>query len=318
MRCSIVINTYERPESLSRCIGALSRQRGIDEVEVIAVDDGSRGDFKAIERNWKTKLNFRYLKIRHSGRSAARNRGVAAAKGDRIIFLGDDVIAKRGWLERHLNYGADDRLIAVLGPYPLQLKTANGRAASAAFRRFADPVNLDSVEDRRNLGFSYFATGNLSMDRELFNEIGGFDERFKRYGWEDVDLGYRFERAGGRLIYDEKAQAVHAHPAMRRAELWEREFSMGVTAFQFWSKWRNEDLDFMKFWGEGEQPGPAWRRALGRAAIEGMERIAPNSELLGKLYERLVYSYRHAGVAEGRRLFDGSGSGDAGPARESE
>ena len=307
MRASIVITTFERPLSLSRCLEALHRQKGIEEAEVIVVDDGSEGEFKAIARIWKPRLNFQFLKIPHRGRSAARNRAVREASARRIIFLGDDVMVRPGWLGRHLVCGQDDRSLAVLGPCPLDSKSFAGKPPSAAFLRFADPARIEHlIKDRENMGFAFFATGNLSMDRSLFQEIGGFDERFTRYGWEDIDLGYRFERAGGRLIYDDRAKALHAHPAMSHGDLWDRELSAGITAYQFWSKWQTEELTYMKFWREGDRPGPAWRRAVGRAALGFTERVAPNSAVLDSLYERLVYSYRHAGVAEGRRLYGDS------------
>jgi GT2 family glycosyltransferase len=303
VRHSIVISSYNRPESLSRCLEAASRQKGIGEVEIVVVDDGSDGDFKAIERNWKPKLNLKYVKIRHAGRASARNRGVRSAAGERIIFLDDDIMVRPGWLERHR--AVDDPLAAVLGPYPLQQDKKHPRV-SKAFLKVTDPVRFDLIKDPQNAGFPFFVTGNLSIDRAVFMRVGGFDERFKHYGWEDIDLGYRFERAGGRLIFDAQAKAVHAHRAMTRRDLWSREFQIGITAYQFWSKWRNEDLQFMKFWGDAPSPGPLWRRRLGSVAIEVLEHAAPNASLLDRLYERMIYSWRHAGAAEGMRLYGDS------------
>lgn len=292
---SIVITTYERPQILSQCIRALSRQKGIEDCEVIVVDDGSRADLRAIERQWKAKLNFRLMPIRHAGRAGARNRGVKAASGARILFLGDDILVRPGWLEQHLRSGQDSRDIAVLGPCPLQLPES-GKTLSPAYRKVLDPVNLAGIRDPKNAGFAFFATGNLSMDREAFLEIGGFDTQFERYGWEDIDLGYRFEKAGGRLMFDEKAKAIHVHPMMTRNQVWRRETDAGYTAYQFWSKWRNEDVEFVKFWNEGSSAGPPWRRRLGAALIELFEAVAPNSSVLPNLYERMIYAHRHAGA----------------------
>lgn len=307
---SIVINTYDRPETLSRCLGAVARQKGIEALEVVVVDDGSPADFKALERLWSTRLNLRWIKQRHSGRSAARNRGVRAARGERVLFLGDDVMVRPFWLETHLARGGGRPDLAVLGPYPLDAR----RAYPPAFRRWADPAGLDRVTDPENVGFEFFLTGNLSMDRERFLSLGGFDEGFDRYGWEDIDLGFRFARAGGRIVFDPAAKAIHEHPAMTRADLWRREFDSGVTAWRFWSKWRDPALDFMRYWGEAPRPGPAWRRRAADLAIGALERFAPASPLLDRLYERAVYSWRHAGVAEGMRLLpDGAARpGDAG------
>lgn len=305
--CSIVISTYERPESLSRCLEAIARQREVGEAEVIVVDDGSRVDARGIVRNWKSKLDFRFIRIEHMGRAGARNRGVAAAKAPRIVFVDDDIMVRPGWLARHLEQAGDPN-VAVLGPYPLNARHGGADRTSEAFRNFLDPVKFERIGDPSNVDFAFFATGNVSIDRETFNRIGGFDERFRRYGWEDIDLGYRFVRAGGRIVFDDQAKAIHNHRPMGRRDLYEREISVGVTAYQFWDKWRNDEVAFMKFWDEDSRPGPAWRRGLGRLSVEVLERVAPNSALLAKCYERLVYSYRHVGVCEGRRLRESSRS----------
>ncbi len=295
---SILINTYNRPEMLSRCLENLSRQSGIGECEVIVVDDGSRGSFHAIERLWSRKLNFKFTSIRHAGRSAARNRAAKMASGERIIFLGDDIFVRPGWLARHLEQGRGERMKAVVGPAPLE----NNPDYSTSFLKWAEALPLEKMKGMREIEFTLFATGNLSMDREVFHEIGGFDERFKEYGWEDIDLGYRFARAGGVILYDEQAKAIHNHPHMTRRDLWRREFEHGITAFQFWDKWRNDDVKYMKFWDDTALPaGSALRRSVGAALIEATEKLLPNSRWLPPLYARMVYACRHAGVAEAMR-----------------
>ncbi len=306
MLLSVVINTYERPESLSRCLEALSRQKGADPFEVIVVDDGSRLDLKAIERLWADRLRFELVRIRHAGRSAARNRGVRSARGERILFLGDDVIVRPGCLARHRRRA--EPLVAVVGPYPLRNPTG-----SPPFRHWAEPNPEPAIEDPEDAGFRFFGTGNLSMSRQTFLELGGFDEQFQHYGWEDLDLGLRLERAGGKLVYDSQARADHIHPPMDRAALWHREREVGYTALQFWRKWEPEAADqvaFMKFWDDpqGFRPGPRWRRRLGDMLIALLYRMAPASGLNGRLYERMVYAWRLEGVAEAWRDFQSKGT----------
>lgn len=299
MGLSVVINTFERPGALARSLGALAAAGKAfpdgSADEVIVVDDGGAADLAPVERAGRELPGFRLLRIAHGGRSAARNAGVAAATGDRILFLGDDVLVEPGCLARHR--AASERRVAVVGPYPwLDLR------GSPPFRRWAEPNPQAKIPDPQNAGFQFFATGNLSMDRGLFLELGGFDERFVVYGWEDIDLGLRFERADGRLVFDREARAVHEHGAMSRAALWRREYEMGRTAWQFWSKWAAVDpalVQFMKFWDDAARltPGPAWRRAAGEALIALLDKIAPASALNARLYERMIFSHRLAGVA---------------------
>ena len=307
MAYSVIINTFERPASLSRTLETLARQKGIGEVEIIVVDDGSETDQSAIDRQWKKKLNFRYMKIRHAGRGGARNRGVKAASGDRVIFLGDDILVRPGWLERHIETGRERPETAIIGPNPLQLQKPKIADCSPAFLRWADPIDFNAIKDPNNAGFLYFTTGNLSMDRAMFLDLGGFDENFKSYGWEDIDLGYRFHHAGGKIVFDPAARAIHAHPHLTRADLWAREYAVGLTAYQFWMKHQAQDLVFMKFWSEDSRGGPRWHRRLGAFVIDLVEKVAPRAPFLPSFYERMIYSCRFAGVDEARRVFGGGG-----------
>ena len=227
----------------------------------------------------------------------ARNRGVEAASGERVLFLGDDVIVQPGCLARHRL--VTDPRVAIVGPYPMcNLK------GSPPFRHWAEPNPQERIVDPENAGFFFFVTGNLSLGREVYLDLGGLDERFACYGWEDIDLGLRFERAGGRVVFDAHARAIHDHPALSRAQLWRRENEMGFTAWQFWEKWHDEVSDVveeMKFWDDPARIRPAspWRRRLGEGLIALLDRIAPSSRLNWRLYERMIFSYRLEGVAEG-------------------
>ena len=299
MLLSVVINTYERPEPLSRCLEALARQKGAEPFEVVVVDDGGRPDLQPLRRLWGDALDLRIVRIAHAGRSAARNRGVREARGERTLFLGADVIVRPGCLARHRLHESPD--LAVLGPYPWQ-----SLKGSPPFRRWAEPNPQDAIADPGNAGWLHFATGNLSMSRERFLELGGFDERFTVYGWEDLDLGLRFERSGGRLIFDPEARAVHEHPPMPREALWRREREMGRTAYQFAKKWKTEAPDAvaaMKFWDDPAalRPGPQWRRRLGDRLAGALDRWAPEHALTARVYERLAWAARLEGVAEAWR-----------------
>ncbi len=307
MMLSVLINTYERPRQLSRCLEALARQKQADPFEVVVVDDGGRIDLSALRRVWGEQLDLQWHRIGHGGRSAARNHGIAAARGERLLLLGDDVIVRPGCLARHR--AIEDPLVALVGPYPWE-----SLAGSAPFRRWAEPNPQDDIADPAHAGWLHFATGNLSASRATLERLGGFDERFTCYGWEDLDLGLRLERIGGRVVFDPAARAVHEHPPMTRAQLWRREREMGRSAWLFADKWAAEApaaVAAMKFWNDPAAlaPPPAWRTALGERLIGLAERFAPGSEINRRLYERMIWSQRLAGVAEQWRESQGGGAG---------
>lgn len=299
MLLSVVINTFHRESSLAGCLQALAAQADARPFEVIVVDDGGGLDAAALERRFADALDLRAVSMTHGGRSAARNRGVAEARGERVLFLGDDVLTESGCLARHRVEA--DPMTAVVGPYPWR-----GLAGSPPFRRWAEPNPQADIDDLENAHWRFCATGNLSLGREALARAGGFDERFEAYGWEDLDLGLRLARVGGRLRFDPQARAVHDHPGMTRRALWRREREMGYTAWQFYEKWRTEapeEVAWMKFWDDPASlsPGPAWRLAVGRALIALLDAAAPASTFNACMYERMVYACRLRGVAEAWR-----------------
>lgn len=298
MLLSVVINTFERPDRLGLCLEAIERHQDDAPLEVIVVDDGGRFDLAPLKRIWSERLPIKWMCIEHGGRSAARNRGVQEARGERVFFLGDDVLVRAGCIARHR---VADPFIAVVGPYPWE-----SLKGSPPFRRWAEPNPQDDIPDPSNAGWLHFATGNLSISRPMFMRLEGFDERFPCYGWEDLDLGLRFERLGGRIVFDPEARATHDHPQMTRAGLWGREREMGRTAFIFARKWGDispEAVAAMKFWFDASAliPPQPWRTALGDRLIGLLDRFAPASRLTARLYERMIWSQRLAGVAEAWR-----------------
>ena len=303
---SIIVNTYNRPDQIPACLAAIEPQLAGAAVEVLIVDDGGDQPLDSVVAPWLSRMPLRLLRVPHQGMAGARNRGVEAARAPRVLFLGDDVRIQPGCLARHL--AVDESHIALTGPYPWV--TLSG---SRPFREWADPNQLPTyakLPDASQADFKYFLTGNLSMDRAFFLRLGGFDQRYKHWGWEDVDFGLTFQLAGGRIIYDMQATSEHHHHAMSRADLWSREYKMGINSVLMWDKWKAwpELIEFMRFWNIGEPlppPSPA-RRAVGNALTALLDRVAPNSAANWHAYERMIFSYRLEGVAEGLRRLEQS------------
>ena len=61
------------------------------------------------------------------------------------------------------------------------------------------------------MDFSYYHTGNVSTARALLNEAGRFSEEFSIYGMEDIELGYRLEKIGCRMVHGPSAKALHQY-----------------------------------------------------------------------------------------------------------
>ncbi len=103
MFVSVIIRTYNRAHLLKRALHSLARQTlSTEQFEVIVVDDGSKDSTKGVCEAMRRKLpNLRYVSSgTNNGLGSATNLGIKSARGDNILFIDDDCIAKEDWVER--------------------------------------------------------------------------------------------------------------------------------------------------------------------------------------------------------------------------
>lgn len=214
MRASVIIPTYERLPDLQRVVAAVRAQRLPDgwDLELVVVDDGSRdatGDWlttRAGEGGWIVERQ------ENAGPAAARNRGVASASGDLVLFLGDDTEPRPGWLATHLE---EHRLFGGAEPLAVLGYTSFADDGDSPFLRYINEFGAQFgyllIDDPRSVPFNFFYTSNISLPRELLIRLGGFREDFPAAAWEDIEFAYRAQRAGLRLRYQPRARTLHRH-----------------------------------------------------------------------------------------------------------
>jgi glycosyltransferase involved in cell wall biosynthesis len=196
---SVVIPTFNRKETLLRCLGRLQEQTHTHAgVEVIVVDDGSiDGTKDAVERFAAgSGLAVVFLQEAHAGPAAARNAGARKARGTILAFTEDDVEPEPRWLEHAARYFQD--------PGTAALEGETRSVASGNLRSFESP------------GTHGFLPCNLFVRRDLFLEAGGFDPeycdlRLGLYFREDADFGCRLLDRGHRVVFG--PDVVVTHPA---------------------------------------------------------------------------------------------------------
>lgn len=241
MLISVVIPTYNRCLILRECLRALFAQDlPKEDYEVIVVDDGSKDDTKkVVSAILEKQRNLRYLHQRNQGQGIARNAGVAKAKGDVVVFIGDDIIVVQDFLTEHLRYhlrhsGEHEAVLGFVAWHPKLTLTpfmewmVNGSTVLGRFggHQFA----FEKLHGKDEADYNFFYTANVSLKRTLVDKYP-FDPSFSGYGWEDIELGYRLHRRVGlRLFYNPKAIGYHDH-AMTEDVLVSRMRNIGASAW---------------------------------------------------------------------------------------
>lgn len=206
-KISVVIPTYNRLQELQHTIPSLLAQDlSRDAYELIVADSRSNDGTAEYLTNIAIEApNVRHLPGAYSGRGAARNAGIAAAGGELVLFNDSDIIASPDLLRRHLERHAEQEKIAVVG-LEVQVKNLQEYAQKRDHPELRDPLHAPT---RKTLPWLYFLTGNASVRKDDLLSVGGFDENFTGYGHEDLELGYRLERAGVTIRYEPRAVNYH-------------------------------------------------------------------------------------------------------------
>lgn len=231
---SVVIPTKDRADALARTLDALEAQQAGDaELEAIVIDNGSSDETMArVERQaGSSSLPIRLLKKAEGGPAAARNAGAAAADGEILLFLGDDTEpADERLLRAHLDLHAahPDPTYGVLGRI-----TWTPRKPVTPFMHWLEnggpQFHYCNIEAGAVDAASYFYSSHASLKRSLFEQVGGFDERFPTAAVEDTELGVRLAEAGLQLDYRPELLVFHDHPTTPQQSL-HRSVAVGRSA----------------------------------------------------------------------------------------
>ncbi len=218
VRVSVIIPTHNRHEQLPVTLAALYDQDlPRQEYEILVVDDGSEPPVElAPPRNG---VNQRILRTSGVERSAARNTGAAAAIGEVLVFIDDDIVVGSYFLRAHLQ--AHEEWPEALVTGRIRLPAEERRRPFVRFRQRLEEQGVPRVRGRA-ASAHFCAAGNLSVPAAVFRRLGGFDAGLSSS--EDQDLALRHAAAGGSVAFLPEAEGIHRDRALdirsycRRAE----------------------------------------------------------------------------------------------------
>ncbi len=226
---SVVIPSYNRADSVFALVAQLAEQSLAKEAyEVIVVDDGSKIDPTARLAPLRDRVRLHVERQSNGGAAVARQKGADLAKGRLLLFLDDDMRIAAGFLKAHIAAHAGAARTVVLG----RLRALPGIEKMPLFERFyarmLDRIAEKAASGEEELKGVQLYTGNMSLPRDLFFEVGGFDPGFRLI--EDVELGVRLEKAGASFVFSSEAESVHGSDHVSQDKWMARSRNDGVYA----------------------------------------------------------------------------------------
>jgi glycosyltransferase involved in cell wall biosynthesis len=205
-RVSVIIPTRDRPELLRNLLESLSKQNTSDPFEVIVVNDGSGEDLSSLEVEF-SDISLKVVTLEENrGRSAARNAGFRCSTGEILVFLDDDMTVVEDFISRHIQ-AHTEQMDAVIGDV-----LSAPEYASRPLARYIERQGVRKLKSRDMIPPKCFRTGNASLSRRLFEQVGMFDDSLKTYG-EDLELGMKLSRHGARFVFAEGAVSYNHDPS---------------------------------------------------------------------------------------------------------
>lgn len=216
---SVVVCTRDRPEALARCLDAL-QELDPAPLEILVVDNAPATD--ATERLVASRPTVRYVREPRPGLDIARNTGIRHSTGALVAFTDDDVIVHPNWLAGLRRAFEHKDVAAVTGlvlPAELETEAQIIFETHWGFNRGYRVRIFDADYFARTRGWGVpvweiGAGANMAFRREVFDRVGGFDERLDvgAAGCSgDSEMWYRVLEAGYTCRYEPTAVVHHLH-----------------------------------------------------------------------------------------------------------
>jgi len=201
MKITIIIPNFNGKYLLAKNLPRL--MRFFPKAKIIVVDDASIDGTKEF-----LKKKFPQIQIlsneKNKGFSSSANKGIKKAKTPFVFLLNNDCLPQKNFLADLLPYFKDKKTFAV-SCLEKQGSYRRGRGVGGVRRGLL--FHQAGSLDKNN---TLWAFGASTLYRKsVFRKLGGFDENFNPFYWEDFDLSYRALKSGYKIYFEKKAVVNH-------------------------------------------------------------------------------------------------------------
>ncbi|MBM9469149.1 glycosyltransferase [Nakamurella leprariae] len=212
-KVSVIIPTYNRCEvGRVTLMHLLAQDYPDDRLEILVADNSADGTPAMVrELAADSAVRIRLLFGDERLPAVKRNDALRAATGDLALFMNDDVWVGPDFVRRHVEaHARHDGPVAVIGRVEQSTLMPDD-----PFINWYRPFAYDEIADRAGqaVSYRYHWSMNLSLPRRtMLDRNLVFHQDWAHIGHEDVELGYRWTRAGYPVVYEPAAFGQHFHP----------------------------------------------------------------------------------------------------------
>jgi GT2 family glycosyltransferase len=208
VKLSIIIATHARPESLARLLASLAPQMRADDHEVFIAENGTPSPTPIDPATVETDAPIKHLHEPQPGKCRVQNRAIAAARGEIIVCLDDDLAVAEGYVAAVERFFQDQPQFAAMKGRILPAEDPAEKVGPMA--PYLDLPIVDHgdkvIEVRGVLG------ANMAFRASALQQVGRFDERLGPGACgheEETEISQRLRHAGLRIGYAPDATVWH-------------------------------------------------------------------------------------------------------------
>ncbi len=219
MKIDVVIPNYNGAKLIKKNLPDVIKSFGEGlKVSIIIVDDGSREDDvlelrKTLDAiNMSSKIPVVLIeKEKNSGFSSAVNMGVKNCKSDLVVLLNSDAVPYKNFMDPVLDDFERDHLLFGVGCMDVSIEGSKSvkRGRGIAYWKKGLLRHKRGEIDKKDT--FWISGGSSVVRRDIFNKLGGFDELYNPFYWEDIDLSYRAQKGGYKIIFEGRSLVEHRH-----------------------------------------------------------------------------------------------------------
>ena len=233
MKLSVLIPTFNRPNTIDQCLAHLASQTCASKFEIIVGLDGPAEHTPEPKVPSFVQSKTRVARFDRLGYIAIRRRMLEIAQGQIILWLNDDSYAHPRLLDAHLALHESQTPCVVAGASrwkPIEQPDLFDLLVQRSDLLFFQPKSPQP--EPAQTGYRNCFGLNMSFDRAFAIQAGGVPDMPQCYGYDDIELAYRLNQAGAQILHAPSALVTHDH-RYRPVDVHRREYLLGRSAWHF-------------------------------------------------------------------------------------
>lgn len=216
-KVSVIIPICDEVEHVYYCVRSILEKSHFNNYEVVIVDDGSGKGVSFLQEHIKNLVIIRSVtKLTYPQKC---NKAAEQAKGEYLLFLSHDTLVRKDWMAEMLDTFERMEGVGIVGSMHLNPDSKLNEAGGIVWKdgngtKYGHGDEPEKAEYNFMRETDYVSGSSMMVSKEIWEEAGGYDERYASRSCEDIDLCFTVRKLGYKVVYQPASVVVHYEGAV--------------------------------------------------------------------------------------------------------